>query len=181
MRDDTRQGTRGARGGQDRPGQYAELGLPLVELVRRGAREILQRVIAAEVQVQLDEFAAVSLIDGRRAVVRNGYLPTRAILITVGPVEVQVSKVRDRCGSGVKFASALVPPNVRRSAAVAVSEGDLQRRSRGGAGGTGGRGCQGALRGRPGPARGPAERGLPGLHTAQSGGQCVRLGAAVAG
>jgi len=95
--------------------------LPLVELVRRGAREILQRAIAAEVQVQLDEFAAVSLIDGRRALVRNGYLPTRAILITLGPVEVQVPKVRDRCGSGVKFDSALVPPYVRRSARVAAA------------------------------------------------------------
>ena len=135
MRDDTRQGSRGARRDQDRQGQLAELGLPLEELVRRGARDILQRAIEAEVQVQLDEFAGVSLIDGRRAVVRNGYLPAREILTTVGPVEVQVPKVRDRCGSGVKFNSALVPPYVRRSARVAaalpwlylkgISSGDL--------------------------------------------------------
>jgi transposase-like protein len=135
MRDDTRQGTRGARGGQDGPGLSAELGLPLEELVRRGARDILQRAIEVEVQVQLDELAAVSLIDGRRAVVRNGYLPAREILTTVGPVEVQVPKVRDRSGSGVKFNSALAPPYVRRSARVAaalpwlylkgISSGDL--------------------------------------------------------
>jgi transposase-like protein len=135
MRDDTRQGIRGARGDQDWQGQLAELGLPLEELVRRGARGILQRAIEAEVQVLLDEFAAVSLIDGRRAVVRNGYLPARAILTTVGPVEVQVPKVRDRSGSGVKFNSALAPPYVRRSARVAaalpwlylkgISSGDL--------------------------------------------------------
>ena len=37
MRDDTRQGIRGARGDQDWPGQLAELGLPLEELVRRGS------------------------------------------------------------------------------------------------------------------------------------------------
>ena len=83
----------------------------------------------------LGEFATVSLIDGRRAVVRNGYLPARAILTTVGPVEVQVPKVRDRSGSGVKFNSALAPPYVRRSARVAaalpwlylkgISSGDL--------------------------------------------------------
>jgi putative transposase len=58
--------------------------------VRRGARDILQRAIEAEIQATLEEFAAVSLSDGRRAVVRNGYLPAREILTTVGPVEVQV-------------------------------------------------------------------------------------------
>jgi putative transposase len=135
MSDDTRQGIWGARGGQDRQGQLEELGLPLEELVRRGARDILQRAIEAEVRVMLDELASVALIDGRRAVVRNGYLPAREILTTVGPVEVQVPKVRDRSGSGVKFNSALAPPYVRRSARVAaalpwlylkgISSGDL--------------------------------------------------------
>lgn len=113
----------------------AELGLPLEELIRRGARDLLQRAIEVEVEQLLEEFARVSLLDGRRAVVRNGHLPTREILTTVGPVEVQVPKVRDRSGSGVKFNSALVPPYVRRSARVAaalpwlylkgISSGDL--------------------------------------------------------
>jgi transposase-like protein len=135
MSDDTSRRTRGARGGQDRGEQLAELGLPLEELVRRGARDILQRAIEAEIRTTLEEFASVSLIDGRRAVVRNGYLPPREILTTVGPVEVQVPKVRDRTGSGVKFNSALAPPYVRRSARVAaalpwlylkgISSGDL--------------------------------------------------------
>jgi putative transposase len=135
MSDDTSKGTRGARGDQDQGGQLGELGLPLEELVRRGARDILQRAIEAEVEQVLAEFAPVSLIDGRRAVVRNGYLPAREILTSVGPVEVQVPKVRDRSGSGVKFNSALAPPYVRRSARVAaalpwlylkgISSGDL--------------------------------------------------------
>jgi transposase-like protein len=135
MRDDTRRGIRGARGGEDRQELLVELGVPLEELVRRGACDILQRAIEAELEQLLDEFAAVSLIDGRGAVVRNGYLPAREILTTVGPVEVQVPKVRDRSGSGVKFNSALAPPYVRRSARVAaalpwlylkgISSGDL--------------------------------------------------------
>lgn len=67
--------------------------------------------------------------------VRNGYLPAREILTSVGPVEVQVPKVRDRSGGGVKFNSTLAPPYVRRSARVAaalpwlylkgISSGDL--------------------------------------------------------
>jgi putative transposase len=136
MSNDTSKGIGSARGDQDRGNeQRDELGLPLEELVRRGAREILQRAIEAEVQVMLDELGSVTMSDGRRAVVRNGYLPAREILTSVGPVEVQVPKVRDRSNSGVKFNSALAPPYVRQSARVAaalpwlylkgVSSGDL--------------------------------------------------------
>jgi transposase-like protein len=77
----------------------------------------------------------VSLSDGRRAVARNGSLPAREIPTAVGPVEVQVLKVRDRSGGGARVNSALVPPDVRRSARVAavlpwldlkgISSGDL--------------------------------------------------------
>ena len=133
MRDDTSRDR-----GEARPAglaDLAELGVPLEELVRRGARDILQRAIEAEVETLLAEFSEVSLIDGRRAVVRNGHLPAREILTTVGPVEVRVPKVRDRTGSGVKFNSVLAPPYVRRSARAAaalpwlylkgISSGDL--------------------------------------------------------
>jgi transposase-like protein len=133
MRDDTSRDR-----GEARPAglaDLAELGVPLEELVRRGARDILQRAIEAEVEVLLEEISAVTLVDGRRAVVRNGFLPAREIPTTVGPVEVRVPKVRDRTGSGVKFNSVLAPPYVRRSARVAaalpwlylkgISSGDL--------------------------------------------------------
>ena len=119
MSNDTRTGTRRARGDQVEP--LGELGLPLEELVRRGARDILQRALEAEVEQRLEEFAGVSLMDGRRAVVRNGHLPAREILTAVGPVEVQVPKVRDRSGSGVKFNSA------RPRRPCAAAHGSLRR------------------------------------------------------
>lgn len=100
---------------------FVELRLPLDELVRRGAREILQRAIEVEVQKFLEEFGSVTMLDGRRMVVRNGYLPEREILTTVGPVAVQVPKVRDRCVSGVKFNSTLAPPYLRCSTRVAAA------------------------------------------------------------
>jgi len=53
--------------------------------------------------------------------VRNGYLPEREIVTAIGPVPVQVPKVRDRSGSGVKFNSSLVPPYVRRSPRVSAA------------------------------------------------------------
>jgi hypothetical protein len=73
MRDDTSKGMGGARPSMG--GELGEVGLPLEELVRRGARDILHHAIEAELEVRLDEFASVSSIDGRRAVVRNGYVP----------------------------------------------------------------------------------------------------------
>lgn len=90
-------------------------------MIRRGARDILPRAIEAEVPVLLEQDEAVSLRDGRRAVVRNGSLPARAILTALGPVQVQVPKVRERSGNGVKFNSHLAPPSVRRSARVAAA------------------------------------------------------------
>ena len=101
MRDDTNRGMVGASTAGDET--LSEVGLPLEELVRRGARGILQKAMEAEVQELLEQFADVSLIDGRQAVVRSGNLPAREILTTVGPVEVRVPKVRDRTGSGITF------------------------------------------------------------------------------
>lgn len=114
----------------------SEMGLTLEELIRRGARDLIQKAIEVEVQELLAEYGKVSTLDGQMAVVRNGYLPVREVLTPIGPVEVKVPKVRDRSGSGVKFNSALVPPYVRRSKAVSaalpwlylkgVSSGDMR-------------------------------------------------------
>ena len=75
MRDDTSRGPVSAR--EDRGAELAELGLPLEELVRRGARDILQRAIEAELGVLLDEFASVSLILKRVVRARCGPFPAR--------------------------------------------------------------------------------------------------------
>jgi transposase-like protein len=98
-----------------------EIGLPLEELIRRGARKIIQQAIEAEVQVLTSSYAHVTTIDGQRVVVRNGYLPERDILTAAGPVAVRVPKVRDRSGSGIKFNSALVPPYVRKSQRISAA------------------------------------------------------------
>jgi putative transposase len=48
-------------------------------------------------------------------VVRNGYLPDREIQTGIGPVTVQIPKVRAEAGKPVTFCSALVPPYVRKT------------------------------------------------------------------
>ncbi len=134
MKDDTSK-QKGGASAVPPPGALEELGMPLEELIRRGARQLIERAIEAEVEALLAQYETVTLLDGRQAVVRHGDLPARDSLTGIGPVEVQVPKVRDRSGSGVKFNSTLVPPDVRRTLRVSavvpwlylkgVSSGDL--------------------------------------------------------
>ncbi|HDR9354527.1 IS256 family transposase [Burkholderia cenocepacia] len=93
----------------------------LDDLIQQGARQIIQQAIEAELAALLERYSNVKTLDGRRAVVRNGYLPEREVVTAIGPVPVQVPKVRDRSGSGVKFNSSLVPPYVRRSPRVSAA------------------------------------------------------------
>jgi len=88
---------------------------PLTELLRNGARRLLQQAIEAEVAQLLAEYAGEQDEQGRAVVVRNGYLPEREVLTGVGPVWVQVPKVRARSKETVVFHSSLVPPYVRRT------------------------------------------------------------------
>ncbi len=101
--------------------EQSEMGLSLEGLIRRGARELIQKAIEVEVQELLAEYGNVKVLGGQRAVVRNGYLPAREVLTAIGNVEVRVPKVRDRSGAGIKFNSALVPPFVRRSQRVSAA------------------------------------------------------------
>ncbi len=93
----------------------------LDDLIQQGARQIIQQAIEAELATLLEQYSNERTIDDRRAVVRSGYVPERQIVTAVGPVPVQVPKVRDRSGSGVKFNSAIVPPYVRKSPRVSSS------------------------------------------------------------
>jgi putative transposase len=109
---------------------------PLTELLRSGARALIQQAIEAELQAFLGDYAKVTDLRGRQTVVRNGYLPEREIVTGVGPVAVKIPKVRDRSGGGIKFNSALVPPYVRKAKRVeaalpwlylrGISTGDMQ-------------------------------------------------------
>jgi len=98
-----------------------EMGLNLDELVRQGAKQVIRQVIEAELAELLSSCANVTTLKGKRAVVRNGYLPEREILTAAGPIAVQVPKVRDRSGSGIKFNSNIVPPYVRKSPRVSAA------------------------------------------------------------
>lgn len=109
---------------------------PLSELLRSGARDLIAQAVEAELQVLLDQYADHRLPDGRKTVVRNGYLPERTVQTGIGDIEVKVPKVRDRSGSGIRFNSSLLPPYLKRARSVeellpwlylkGVSTGDYQ-------------------------------------------------------
>jgi transposase-like protein len=88
---------------------------PLHALLREGARELIAKAVEAELASFLESFVGQHLEDGRRAVVRNGYLPGRTVQTGIGEVEVQVPKVRDRSRGGARFNSNLLPPYLKRA------------------------------------------------------------------
>ncbi len=109
-----------------------EISDPLTELLRQGAQKLIQQAVEAELADFLAGFSGRRLEGGRAAVVRNGYQPERELQTGIGPVKVQVPKVRAKDGSPVTFRSALVPPYVRKTrsleAALVVLERGVQWR-----------------------------------------------------
>jgi transposase-like protein len=109
-------------------------------IVREGAERMLRVAIENEVAGFLDRHRDVVDEQGRREVVRNGYLPERTILTGAGPLEVRQPRVRDRRGTAhpdaVTFSSAILPPYLRRSKSLdelipwlylrGISTGDFQ-------------------------------------------------------
>ena len=93
----------------------------LDEIIREGARKMLQTAIETEV----DDFVAhhVDRRDehGKRLVVRNGYLPSRELLSGAGILQVKQPRVRDNAPTSedrVFFAPSVLPPYLRRSKSV---------------------------------------------------------------
>lgn len=85
----------------------------LDEIVREGARRLLQAALEAEISEHLARFGNVVDTAGRKVVVRNGYLPERELVTGVGPLPIKQPRARDRSGQ-VRFSSKLLPPFMRR-------------------------------------------------------------------
>ena len=88
---------------------------PLHELLREGARDLIAKAVEAELASFLVRYGDERVEDGRKAVVRNGYLPKRTVQTGIGDVDIEVPKVRDRRGKGACFNSSLLPPYLKRA------------------------------------------------------------------
>ena len=92
----------------------------LTSILRDGARRMPAAAIDAEVDEYLEDRQGLTDDNGHRYVVRNGYLPERAIQTGFGLVPVQQPRVRDRRppGQAEKFTSKILPPYLRRTKSV---------------------------------------------------------------
>jgi transposase-like protein len=81
----------------------------LTELLRKGAKELIRQAVNAELEELLGEYSEQK-VDGKQAVIRNGFLPERTIQTGLGDIDVQVPKIRDKSKQGIKFNSLLIPP-----------------------------------------------------------------------
>ena len=94
---------------------------PLDQLVREGARRMLQEAIDAEVEAFIDQHRDRRDDQGRRLVIKNGSLPPREILTGAGPVEVTQGRVRDNSPDRqgrVQFTPSVLPAYLRRTDAI---------------------------------------------------------------
>jgi transposase-like protein len=88
----------------------------LTDLIRTGAQKLIAQALRVEVADLLASYADQRDEQGHARVVLSGHQPTRDIQTGIGPITVQVPKVRSRQGDPVTFHSALVPPYVHKTA-----------------------------------------------------------------
>lgn len=89
----------------------------LTEIARAGAQKMIAQMLQQEVEDWLAQHAALRDEQGKRQVVRNGYLPKREIQTGVGAVQVQQPRVRDRraADQAEPFTSKILPPYLRKT------------------------------------------------------------------
>lgn len=90
----------------------------LDEILREGARRLLQAALEAEIQEHLDRHRLSLDTEGHREVVRNGYHPERVILAGAGPILIKQPRVDDRAleAKGIpRFTSRVLPKFLRRA------------------------------------------------------------------
>ena len=74
---------------------------------------MLQAAIEHEVGAYIDMFKELKDENGKRMVVRHGFLPERDLLTGIGPLPVRQPRVRDK-REGKSFTSAILPRYMRR-------------------------------------------------------------------
>lgn len=104
--------------------QKDEIDDPLTEILRSGARRLIEQAVEAEFAAFLGLHADLKLPDGRQRVVRHGYDPVRPIQTGIGPVEVEKPKARDRGAASaeerIRYSSSILPKWARRTKSLDV-------------------------------------------------------------
>jgi len=91
---------------------------PLDEIVRNGAKVMLQKALEIEVDLFLEKYQYILDDKGNRQVVRNGRGRPRKIVAGAGQIEIEAPRVDDRVleiHQEPRFKSSIVPPYLRRT------------------------------------------------------------------
>lgn len=93
---------------------------PLTDLIRSGARRLIEQALEAELSGLLAQFSGETTLEGHTRIVRHGHLPEREVMTGIGPVPVKVPRVRDRGQQAekVRFTSSILPPYLRKAQSV---------------------------------------------------------------
>lgn len=89
----------------------------LEEIIRDGARKMLQAAIENEVSEYIERNRESTDGEGRRLVVRNGNMPEREIITGVGRIGIKQPRINDK-RHGKKYTSNILPPYMRRVPSV---------------------------------------------------------------
>lgn len=88
---------------------FPDISTSLEDILREGARKLLQQAIENEVIDFLERHAHKKDENDKRIVKRNGYSPERDIQTGIGPVPIKQPRIR-----GEQFTSAILPKYLRR-------------------------------------------------------------------
>ena len=102
-------------------GDHADQKSPLDEIIREGARRMLQAAIDSEVDAFVEKHSGRRDENGRRLVVKNGSLPEREILTGAGAIPVRQGRVRDNSKNAddrVVFSPSVLPAYLRKTEAI---------------------------------------------------------------
>ena len=93
---------------------------PFTDIIRDGARKLIEQAIHAELAALMAAFSAEKLENGTSRLVRHGYLPEREVMTGIGPVPVKVPRVRDRKPGEDKitFTPSILPRYLRKAKSV---------------------------------------------------------------
>jgi len=91
----------------------------LTDVLRQGAQRMLAQAIEAEVSEWIETHQQLAA-DGRREIVRNGFLPERKIVTGLGEIAVKQPRVLDRRPAEERehFTSQILPPYLRKTKAI---------------------------------------------------------------
>ena len=87
------------------------------EMVREGARRIIEQVLEIEIEEFIMRYSNLKIENDRKRIVRNGYQKEREFVTKAGVLSIKVPRARDRSNDDnpINYQSNVIPPYLRRT------------------------------------------------------------------